>query len=165
MIEASSAAVAAAEIMPSDIYVDEEGDWFNQGIKIIRDDIIELFADHLQMTESGAFIIDYRRNRCLIKTADTPFVISRVDWREPDRPGGEESVLLGFRHLSAVEALDPATLYVGGKNVLYCRIQNGRFPARFSRPAYYQLAEHIQESPQDGGFYLELNGRRHTIPG
>jgi hypothetical protein len=38
-----------------------------------------------------------------------------------------------------------------------------RFRARFSRPAYYQLAEFIREDDIGHGFYIELNGDRYSI--
>ena len=74
-----------------------------------------------------------------------------------------ESISLRIKHLSVPEHLDPATLWVGRRNVLYCRIREGRFPARFSRPAYYQIAEWIRENEETGEFYMELEGNRYEI--
>ena len=59
------------------------------------------------------------------------------------------------------EELSPETLHVGSENILYCRVKQGVFPARFTRAAYYQLAEFIIEG--DGGFYLPLKGEKHLI--
>jgi hypothetical protein len=59
--------------------------------------------------------------------------------------------------------LDPATLEVGRDNVLYCRIRGARFSARFSRPAYYQLARFIEEDADGTGFYIELNGTVYPV--
>jgi hypothetical protein len=68
-----------------------------------------------------------------------------------------------LRHLQGFETLDPSTLKVGKDNVLYCRIRKGIFPARFSRAAYYRLAQWIEEDAGAGSFYLTLNGNRYTI--
>jgi len=38
-----------------------------------------------------------------------------------------------------------------------------RVRARFSRPAYYQLAQWIDEDPGTGGFSLRVGGRRFPI--
>jgi hypothetical protein len=46
---------------------------------------------------------------------------------------------------------------------LYCKIRNGKFRARFSRPSYYQLAQHILEDPESGRFYLSMNGNTYYI--
>ena len=60
------------------------------------------------------------------------------------------------------EELAPETLYVGLENILYCKVKGHSFPARFSRAAYYQLAEHV-EKDKGGTFFLPLNGRKHPI--
>ncbi len=145
-----------------DIHVDEEGEWFYRGTKIVREDIIELFLEHLVLGADGRFVIEWRGSHCGIDAADTPFVVTRVDREEgPGDSGVTLKVLL--KHLPAPQTLDPQTLTVGAANILYCRIQNGRFPARFSRPAYYQLAEWIVEEEESGSFYLELGNKRHLI--
>ncbi|MCK8602463.1 DUF1285 domain-containing protein [Desulfoferrobacter suflitae] len=147
-------------VLPCEIFVDAEGDWFHKGSKITRDDILELFYEHLSLTPENEFIIDWRGKRCSLDVADTPFVISRVD-RTASQEG--EAILLTLRHIKAPVRLVPETLYVGHANILYCRIRAGRFPARFSRPAYYQLAEWIGEDPAHGQFFLELNGKSYPI--
>jgi hypothetical protein len=153
---------AKSEINPGNIYVDNEGDWYYQGNKIIREEILELFYDNLQLSPEGQFLIEWRQTRCALDVEDTPFVISRVD-RCRTADTGEEKILLSLKHLSLQETLDPTGLHVGKDNVLYCRVLSGRFPARFSRPAYYQFAEWIEEDPATAAFYIEINNKRHVI--
>jgi hypothetical protein len=149
--------------MPScGITVDEEGDWYYQGNKIIRENILDLFYENLHITPEGEFFIEWRQSRCILETADTPFVISMVD-RKGYAAGEDEEIYLYLRHLQGFETLDPSTLKVGKDNVLYCRIRKGIFPARFSRAAYYRLAQWIEEDAGAGSFYLTLNGNRYTI--
>jgi hypothetical protein len=93
---------------------------------------------------------------------DTPFVIARVDRQSGDEQTAERFIL-SLRHLSGNEVLNPATLRVGKNNVLYANVRSSRHLARFSRPAYYQLAAYIQEDAETGQFYLEINGERHAI--
>jgi hypothetical protein len=38
-----------------------------------------------------------------------------------------------------------------------------RVRARFSRPAYYQLAQWIDEDPDAGGFCLNVGGKNYPI--
>jgi hypothetical protein len=66
-------------------------------------------------------------------------------------------------HLSddTSEPLAPDTLFVGKDNILYCKVKNRSFPARFVRAAYYQLAEYIKEEGEV--YYLPLNGKRYNI--
>ena len=148
-------------ISPCDIYVDEEGEWFHQGAQIVREDILELFYNSLFLAPNGTYVLEWRGSRCVLEVADTPFVISRVDLK--GEAEGKQEILLSFRHLIDSEPLAPETLQVGARNILYCRIRNGRYSARFSRPAYYQLAEWIQEDPVSKQFYIELNRNKYFI--
>ena len=157
-----TASQAPGNIQPCEIHVDEEGDWTHKGIRIIRDDIIEIFFENLQLAPDGSYLIRWNQSLCMLDAADTVYVVGRAD-RVKSEDSMEEQVLLGLKHLSRAEPLDPATLWVGRDNVLYCRVLEGRFPARFSRPAYYQLAEWIREDEDTGGFCLELNGHRFSI--
>ncbi len=161
----------SGELYPTDIAVDVEGEWFYRGAKLVREDIIELFLNCVRLNPGGPsegkspFCIEWKQSLCSLDVADTPFVIARVDkiLQNPEESPKEEAILLSLKHLSAGEILDPSTLYVGKDNVLYCRIRGGVFPTRFSRPAYYQLAEWIEEDSSTGGFVLELNGLRYPV--
>jgi hypothetical protein len=61
------------------------------------------------------------------------------------------------------EILDMSSLNAGRDNVLYCRVKNGRFTARFSRKSYYQLAAFIEQSENDARFFIHLNGVQYVI--
>ena len=63
----------------------------------------------------------------------------------------------------SLEELDLGTLYVGKENVLYCAVKNGRFPARFSRNSYYQLAEFIEQEEKEHSFFINLNNEKYLI--
>ncbi len=60
----------------------------------------------------------------------------------------------------SIEALNPQFLWIGEKNVPYTLVKDEKFHARFSRPAYYMLAEYIVSDEPDENFYLEINGDR-----
>jgi uncharacterized protein len=149
-------------ILPSGIYVDQEGDWHYQEDKITREDILELFLTNLTLTGDGTFVIHWMGQLCTIDVADTPFIVSRVD-RIPLDDDKREEILIRLMHLPDPEVLDPSTLKVEEGNVPYCSVRNGRFRARFSRPAYYQLAAWIEQNPDTGAFYLELNGSQYPV--
>jgi hypothetical protein len=149
-------------IPPCEIYVDEEGDWYHRQNKILRKDILHLFYENLHLDQNGVFFIDWKGNQCTLDVADTPFVISRVD-RKTLGNSDQEGIFLSLKHFADQEFLDPSTLQVGEDNILYCRIRGGALPARFSRPAYYQMAEWIEEDLQTGDFYLELNGKHYVV--
>ncbi len=146
---------------PCLIYVDAEGDWYHKGAKIIRKDILRIFYDNLELTPSGLYVIRLKNEECYIENEDTPFVIQQVDVTTEE---GEQKIFkITLKNIDETEILDPSTLWVGNHNVLYCVIRNGKFPARFSRPAYYQLANYIEEDTKEGKFYLRSNGVKHYI--
>jgi uncharacterized protein len=154
--------IEAESIEPCSIYVDEEGDWYHEGNRIIRESILALLLEGLRLRPDGTYMLQWNKTICALDVADAVFVVTRVD-RTKSEDSGREWIRLTFKNSASGETLDPDTLRVGRGNVLYCQVRAGRFPARFSRPAYYQLAEWIQEDPSSGRFYLELDGRRHVI--
>ncbi|HYA41379.1 MAG TPA: hypothetical protein VEF34_08760 [Syntrophobacteraceae bacterium] len=149
------------ELESCGIRVDREGDWFYEGRRIFRPEILEALYAKLDRFPTGEFILCDFTGPCLLDVADTPFVVSRVDF-EKDQSGIEQ-IVIGFKNISRSEVLDPGTLATGKDNVLYCRLADRRFWARFSRPAYYQLARFVREDDTGQGFYIELNGRKHSI--
>jgi hypothetical protein len=79
--------------------------------------------------------------------------------------GGDEERDCFILHLidDTKEELDPETLSIGADNVLYCTIRAGKFPARFSRPSYYQLVKHVEEEPETGRYFLSLNKKQYYL--
>ncbi len=145
---------ASEDLPPCEIRIDKEGCWFHQGAEIINKGIVHLFYASMEMEPSGRCVIAWKGERCYVEVEDAPFVVKRV-----------AEAGTGFTiHLNdeTVEALSPETLTGGKDHVLYCRVKNGRFPARFNRPAYYQLAEHIEEE-EGGGFFIRSGGKKYPI--
>jgi hypothetical protein len=149
------------ELQSCGIHVDQNGDWFHEGNKIFRPEILEALYSKLEQTPTGEFFLADSKGPCLLDVADTPFVVSRVDLERDE--SGIERIIIRLKNISESEVLDPDTLVTGKDNVLYCRVFDGRFPARFSRPAYYQFAEFILEDDTGQSFYIELNRGKHTI--
>lgn len=153
---------AGSEIIPSHIRVDAEGVWTYEGREIFRKDILDLFYERLRLNADGVYGLEWEGRFHALEVEDTPFVITRVD-RRTDPETQREVIELTLRHLDRKEILDPQTLWVGRENVLYCRIRGGAFPARFSRPAYYQIAQWIQEDPENVSFFIECDGKSYPI--
>lgn len=149
--------------VPCEIWIDREGDWYHRGVPMRRADIVGHLCRHLGKDQAtGRFVIRMGKQECYLEVEDTPLVITRV-LREGGEPGDAERFVLSLKHLDQAEPLDPASLWVGEENVLYCIVKPEGLPARFLRPAYYQLAEFIQEDTARGGFYLPVGGRRYYI--
>lgn len=145
------------DIPPCFIFIDKEGRWFHKGAEMVRRDIVRFFYERIGTDSLGRYVIRWGPEHCYLDVEDTPFVVRKVGFTED---GGTQNFRLVLSD-DSTERLDPATLFVGRESVLYCKVKEGRFPARFLRPAYYQLAEFVQE--EKGGFYLPLNGEKHFI--
>lgn len=141
------------------IYIDKEGRWFYEGVEMVRREIVLHFYRHMEVDPKVGYIINWNGQRCYVEVEDTPFIVIRLSFEER-RGHGRSHFVLSLND-GTREGLDPESLWVGKDNVLYCRVKNGMFPARFSRPAYYQLSEFIEE--QDDSFFLPMNGKKHEI--
>ena len=142
------------DMPPCEIFINKEGRWFHHGAEIVRKDIIRLFYANMQRNSRGRYVLHWDGNICSVEVEDTAFVVRRVD--------KEQNAFCLYLSDDSVESLIPETLSVGRENVLYCTVKNGRFPARFTRAAYYQLAEHIEEE-EGGGFFLRAGKTKHAI--
>ena len=147
------------ELPPCLIHVDKEGRMWHLGAEMVHQGINQLLREHVRLDEHGWYIIDFHGQRCYVEVEDTFFVITRLE----ERPAGPDDPPDLFIRLNdnTEEELDPATLSQAEDHVLYARIKDGRFPARFLRPAYYQLAGHIEE--RGGRFVLPYKGRDFPI--
>jgi len=135
------------------IFLDKEGRWFHEGVEITHQRTVELFSRSIKKDPSGGYYLQVGREAARIEVEDTPFMVRSVDFQN-----GELSVELNDQ---TSEPLDLASLRVGKNNVLYGKVKSGQFPARFLRPAYYQLMRCLGEDGK--GFYLEVNGRKWRI--
>jgi hypothetical protein len=146
-------------IPPCQVFIDKEGRWYHEGAEMIHRDIIRLFYQHMERDSQGRYIINWNRQRCYVEVEDTAFVVWRVVRTGKEASGNARFVLCLSDDSQAV--LSPETLWVGPQNILYCQVRNQSFPARFSRAAYYQLAQYVLE--EDGTYFLPLNGKRYTL--
>lgn len=143
----------------SEIVIDKEGQWTFNGAPIIREDIVSLLSEHLVQDPDGSFRVVWGNQSCRVTAEDTPFVVWSVTPLE--EAGQRVGVVLRLND-GSVELLDPTTLRIGRGNVPYCRVRGGRFRARFSRKAYYQLASMVEET--EGGFSLRLGNNKYPLP-
>lgn len=134
-----------------------DGRWYADDEPITHERLARLFSRYVRRkpdTDRYEVWID-ERYHADIEVEDTPFVITAV---EPDADG-RFSIDLND---GTTELLDPTTVAVGTGNVLYCAVKNATEPARFLRPAYYQLVEAIEEVAS-GEFQLRCGGATYPI--
>ena len=133
-----------------------DGWWYANDERIQHQRINLLFSQHLHKTTDGTYEIVIGRDRVAVDIDDTPYVVTRVT----ENP---EHELLIHLNDGSTEFLDPTTLIIGQDNVLYCCVKGGQHAARFLRPAYYQLAAHIEENSTTGTFFLQLGRKTYPI--
>jgi hypothetical protein len=146
---------------PFSIKIDKEGVWYYNGAEMFRKDIVNLFYEGLKRDESGQYRIELGDDWCFIEVEDVPFVVKTVD-KSGFKERGSETIEI-FLNDENSEELDMSSLRVGKDNVLYCRVKAGEFDARFSRAAYYQIAEHINHDKEKDSYFIALNDRNYHI--
>ncbi len=149
------------DLPPCLIFIDKEGLWYHKGVEMIRRDFIRLFYENMEMDSQDRYVISWGGKRCYVDVEDTAFVVRNVAFQ--DAIGDADARIRLYLSDDSKEDLAPETLHVGEENVLYCRVKNAAFPARFNRAAYYRLAAHIEE--ENNTFYLPLNGKKYKITG
>jgi len=145
----------------SDIKIDKDGVWYYRGAHMFRKDILCIFFEHLQRDDCGRYFIRLNDETCYLDVEDTAFVISAVFHTKDD--AGDEDQLEVLQSDDSMEKLDLNSLFVGADNVMYCKIKQGRFTARFTRKSYYQLAQFIEADEENGLFYVFLNNKKYYI--
>ena len=147
------------DLPPCLIRIDKEGRWYHKGIEMIRRDFVQLFYQNMELDPKGRYVIDWNGERCYVEVEDTAHVVRRVVHEGADRDQSGRFIL--YLNDGTQEELVPDTLFAGEENVLYCRVNDRAFPARFNRAAYYQLAHYIED--EEGIYYLPVRGRRYRI--
>jgi hypothetical protein len=146
---------------PFSIKIDKEGVWYYNGAEMFRKDIVNLFYEGLKRDESGQYRIELGDDWCFIEVEDVPFVVKAVD-KSGSKGGGSERIEI-FLNDGNSEELDLPSLLVGKDNVLYCTVKKGEFDARFSRAAYYQIADYIDHDKEKDSYFITLNDRNYHI--
>jgi hypothetical protein len=142
------------------IFVSKDGKWYHEGAEIIHRAIFLWMIQSLEKTEDGIFIVHLNNQKCYLEVEDTPLVVQQVDLIR-ESPEGQANIRLTLNDESQ-EILNPDTLRISPESVLYCTVKNDVFPARFLRPAYYQIAENISED-DSGEFNFILNNKKYPI--
>lgn len=136
-----------------EIRLDERGKWTHEGLDFENPKIIDLFSRSVGRTEGGTWVLEVGRFTYPITVENTGFFVERVDFSKspPELTLSDQTA----------ERLDPETLAYEPTGKLYCTVKGGDFRARFKRPAYYEIAEHLDE--QDGEAVLEIDGEDYVL--
>ncbi len=150
------------QAVPQDcsIRIDKEGAWFYNDLPIINRAIYLFFNQHITRAADGGYLLSIGAETCRLIVEDTPYVVVDVWLEEAAEPGS--SMFHVQLNDETREPLSLETLIIREDNSPCCTVKGGRFPARFLRPAYYRLAQHVVQDPQ-GRFYIPLNNTNYYL--
>lgn len=136
------------------IRLDREGNFWHEGAVVEHQGLQRALLRWLDVRDDGRPILRLDENRyAYVDVDDAHLLVRSLQW------DGERAWLLlndGTR-----EELDYGTLHVGRGHALYCRVRGGKLLARITQPAYYVLAERIEERGRDFG--LTVGGRFFVV--
>jgi uncharacterized protein len=135
--------------------IDAEGAWFHDDDEVTHPGILANLRGALSVDGDGHYL-PIGPVRVPVEVTDAPFVVLRVE-------SEGDGLALTLNDLSR-ETLAPDTLRFGARGTPYCRVKAGRFEARLSRPAAYQLLQRVEASAGEGAPSLVLGGRRYPLP-
>ena len=144
-----------------EIRIDRDGVWYYRNMEMKRNEIIQYFYRHLRRDYQGNYRIELNHENCSIQVDDVPYVIRSVS-SGFSGADGQPGMVISLSDGSC-EELDPETIRIGEKNVLYCRVKKNEYEARFSRQAYYQLAANIKHDPHQDRYFFAIGDRSYTI--
>jgi hypothetical protein len=136
--------------------ISREGAWLHEGEEVTHAGILANLRGNLHVDADGHYL-QVGPVRVPVEVEDAPFVILRVE-REA------EQLMVTVNDLSR-EPLRPGTLRFGADGAPYCRIKQGRFEARLSRAAAYQLLQHVEYDEAGGAATLVVGETRYPISG
>jgi len=141
------------------IRVDKDGTWYYQGREIIRKDILSLFYASLHLDEEG-YYLEIKGERERLEVEDTVFLVKEAELVKDSAEAFSIRLNDGTE-----ERLDLNTFRIAEGNVPYCSVKGERFPARFLRLPFYQLAQHAHHDEDTDEYFILLSGRKHPLQG
>jgi hypothetical protein len=136
--------------------IDRDGAWYHDDAEITHAGILTNLRAGLQVDGQGHHL-QVGPVRVPVEVEDAPFVVDRV---EAEGDGLTVTLNDGSRERLALESL-----HVDERAIPRCRVKSGRFEARLSRAAAYQLLQLVEPGEGSGDAALVLGGRRHPVPG
>lgn len=134
-------------------FIDRNGNWFQDGIKV-RHRWTYLYNNKLlDRDRHGRYFVDEGSGRLYVRVEDAPFVVKMVN-----RKDNRFYIILNDE---TEERLDFGSFRMSGENIPYTRVKGGKFEARFTRPAYYELMRYARN--EGNGYFIEEEGHKHYL--
>lgn len=125
-------------MLVNEIKIDREGNWYADGMKMERKEIVNLFSTHLWRNGENQYFICLNQQVFPIVVEDTPFIINEVIEEE-----GKLKVRLNDERV--LDLSDHPIVVI--KSIPYTSLFWER-DAKFARHAFWQLSKYIVETDQ-----------------
>jgi hypothetical protein len=141
-------------------FLDKEGVIWHEGSEIADPRFALIVHRGLTKTETG-YLVRIQGENWHFQVEDVPYVVQDVALHK-DENGHLRQVDLIFPG-GYTEILDPSTLRVSPENVLYSKVRNGLFDARFSRKSFFHLSSFFEEDAVRHSYTLPVGGKAYAI--
>lgn len=138
----------------SGIRLDREGRFWHEGAEVEHDGLRRAFLRWMDRLDDGRPVLRLDENRYVyLDVEDAALLITAARW------DGERAFVT--INDGVEQELEYESLRVGARDALYCTVRRGRLEARVTTPAYYVIAERIEQ--HDDGFALCAGDTRYPI--
>ena len=141
----------------SSIVLDGEGRFWHEGELVTHRGMADAFASWIRRhPRDGRYVLCNGYDWTYFRVEDVPFFVLGV--------GGSEARPTLRLSDQTQEPLDPAALYLGARDALYCSVKDGQYEARFTPAAQVALAPYLVEGPGGEPAFL-VAGRQYVVGG
>lgn len=121
------------------LFIDKDGQWYADGVHMIKKEIIKLFASHLKKDGDDKYHIDLQNQFYPVRVEDAPFFVQSIT----DQDGQAMIQLYDGRKFP----LSPGSIIIKNK-IPYISLFWSR-DTKLSRPSYSELIE------RDGHYFIK----------
>ena len=132
------------------IFIDNRGNWYQDGLKITHRWTYLENNKNLDIDEDGNYFVDEGTGKVYVEVEDTPFVVKMIDH-------SDDHFFLILNDETR-EEFQLGDIWFSDENVPYTKVKNGKFEARFLRPAYYELMKFAEQDGEDY-YFSSRDGR------
>lgn len=130
------------------IALDSEGNFWHDGELLNDARISELFHRSIQRTPGGSYLLVVPPFSYPLEVVDVPYWVTQVRFAGDTASGELTRVRIRLSDGSEENLAFDTLCYQPGRGFV-CLVKERSMPARFSRPCYFALAEHVVEEDDD----------------
>ena len=134
-----------------ELFIDREGQWYADGVLMIKKELIQLFASHLKNDGQEKYHIDWRNQLCPVRVEDVPFFVQTV-------MALDDGLMLQLKDVRKFP-LPPGSIIMKD-NIPYISLFWQR-DTKLSRPSYSELCKNLIE--REGHYYIKYGDNEWLV--